>query len=91
MTVFQVILNVIDFDLSLTDAVQKPRFHFQWLPDTLWHESNAFPDSLKESLSQLGYHVRPRPFIGLVEAIVKKNGQLEGVADRRGEDTALGY
>ena len=91
MTVFQVIMNVIEFELPLMDAVHQPRFHFQWLPDTLWHEKDAFSTGIKEELTRLGYHVRPRSYIGLVEAILKKDGRLEGVADNRAEDTALGF
>jgi len=90
-TVFQVILNVIEFDLPLLEAVHRPRFHFQWLPDTLWHERDAFSPELIEQLENRGHHPRPRPYIGLVEAVLHQNGQLEGVADRRGDDTAGGF
>ena len=90
-TVFQVITNVIDFDLSLLDAVHQPRFHFQWLPDALWHEKDAFSPELIQELEALGHSPRPRDYIGQVEAIlIRADGTTEGVADRRGDDTALG-
>lgn len=90
-TVFQVITNVIAFEMPLLKAVHTPRFHFQWLPDTLWHESNAFSPQLIQNLEKMGHKPRPRPAIGQVEAIlIGKNGEIEGVADRRGNDTAIG-
>ena len=90
-TVFQVVVNVIEFDMPLLDAVHQPRFHFQWLPDTLWHEKGAFSSDLVEQLEKMGHAPRPRPAIGQVEAIlVKEDGTLEGVADNRGDDTAMG-
>jgi gamma-glutamyltranspeptidase/glutathione hydrolase len=41
-SVFQTLVNVLEFDLSIDDAVNKPKFHHQWLPDELYIEKN-FP------------------------------------------------
>jgi gamma-glutamyltranspeptidase/glutathione hydrolase len=90
-TVFQVITNVIDFDLSLEAAVQNPRFHFQWYPDTLYYEQDAFSPQQLEQLQNLGHHPKKRADIGQVEAVLQlPDGRLEGVADRRGDNHAGG-
>jgi len=91
-TVFQDITNVIEFGMPLKDAVHKPRFHFQWLPDLLYHEEDAFSPELLEQLKALGHTPQSRDDIGQVEAILRlPDGQLEGVGDRRGDDAAEGF
>ncbi|MBK8556798.1 MAG: gamma-glutamyltransferase [Lewinellaceae bacterium] len=91
-SVFQVIVNVYWFKMSLPDAVQKGRFHHQWLPDRISVEEGALPESVEEALRAMGHAVEPRDAIGRVEAIlVTPEGKLQGVADRRGDDCAGGY
>lgn len=90
-SVFQTILNVIEFGMSTEDAVYKPKFHHQWLPDEVFVEK-GFPESTKEALKKMGYKLTDRNAIGRVEVIkVLPNGKFEGVADNRGDDTAEGY
>lgn len=90
-TVFQVIVNVIEFEMPLLEAVHNPRFHFQWLPDTLYHEEEAFSSALIQNLQKMGHATKTRSAIGQVEAIlVLPDGRLEGVADTRGDDSAEG-
>ena len=92
--VTQTILNVYEFGLSMQQAVNAPRFHHQWLPDVITFEPEGFSDSLKSSLRQKGYHINEdrTPIIGKVDAIrILEDGRLEGGADPRGDDRAVGF
>ena len=92
-SVFQTILNVVDFNMGMQEAVEAPRFHHQWLPDMLQIENRAAFDSLTLSaLERMGHSLRARGNIGRVDAIlVLPDGKLEGGADPRGDDTAKGF
>jgi gamma-glutamyltranspeptidase/glutathione hydrolase len=94
-SVFQTLVDIIDFGLSTEDAVNKPKFHHQWLPDELFVEA-AFPAYTREQLTAMGYKVTQRGSIGrteVIKIIPAANGthKIEAVGDDRGDDTALGY
>jgi len=68
-----------------------PRFHHQWLPDNIFIEEDAISQQERESLEKMGHQIKTRGNIGRVEAIlIHPDGKLEGVADRRGDDSAAG-
>ena len=90
-SVFQTLVNIIEFNMSTEDAVYKPKFHHQWLPDTLEVEK-GFPQPVKEALIKKGYAIEERGGIGRTEVIkVLPSGKFEAIADRRGDDDAEGY
>jgi gamma-glutamyltranspeptidase / glutathione hydrolase len=89
--VFQTLVNIIDFNMSTEDAVYKPKFHHQWLPDELYVEK-GFPQRVQEELIKMGYKITVRGNIGRTEIIkILPNGKFEAVADNRGEDGAEGW
>ncbi len=88
--VLETIQNVIDFGMNIQDAVDWPRFHHQWLPDTLYIETGISPDTAA-LLKARGYNVERIRSMGEVAAILADNGWLEGAADARTESKAAGY
>jgi gamma-glutamyltranspeptidase/glutathione hydrolase len=91
-SVFQVMLNSLVFGMNMQAAVEYPRFHHQWLPDSTRYEANRFNEAQIARLQSKGYALTPSGNIGLVEGIlVLPDGKYQGGADSRGDDTALGY
>ncbi|MCP3932458.1 MAG: gamma-glutamyltransferase [Bacteroidetes bacterium] len=91
-SVFQTFLNVVEFDMSMSEAVRAKRFHHQWMPDKMFYEKEAFSPEIKAQLESMGHTLTERGPIGRVDAIlVLPNGQLEGGADPRGDDHTEGY
>jgi len=93
-SVLQNIINIVDYKMGMQESVNKARFHHQWLPDNIRMEPNGFDSITKENLKELGYELAERNslIIGRVDAILLlPNGKLEGGADPRGDDKAVGF
>ena len=93
-SVLQCFLNVAEYGMTMQQSVSKPRFHHQWLPDDVMYEPKGFAPEVIAHLKAKGYKPREENFviIGKVDAIlVQPDGTLEGGADPRGDDTAVGY
>lgn len=90
-SVFQTLVNILEFNMSTEDANYKPKFHHQWLPDTLDIEK-GFPQNVSEELQKMGYPIKQRSSIGRTEVIkVLPDKKIEAVADNRSDDDAEGW
>jgi gamma-glutamyltranspeptidase/glutathione hydrolase len=91
-TVYQVLINVIDFGMGVQEAVDAGRFHHQWLPDWISYEKSGLDSITVENLHRMGHILKERSTIGCVNAImIMSNGQKAGGADKRGDNSSCGY
>jgi gamma-glutamyltranspeptidase/glutathione hydrolase len=98
-TVLQIVTNVIDFQMPVMQAVEAPRIHHQWLPDTLSYERYGLSADTASALTAMGHHLVERrsyegAYQGDAETIwVDPATQLRhGAADPRSADAAAaGY
>lgn len=92
-TVMQTILNVYEFDMTMQQAADAPRFHHQWLPDEITFE-DGFSNTVIQQLQQKGYYTTQSEAIilGSITAILVLNdGKLEAGADKRRDNNGVGY
>ncbi|MEX0325098.1 MAG: gamma-glutamyltransferase [Puniceicoccaceae bacterium] len=91
-TALQIILNVLAFDLTIAEATSVPRFHHQWLPDSLIIE-RTFPSEAIRILKSMGYTIESNYTIGAAQSIYRNEaGEFSAAADsRRPGSTALAY
>jgi gamma-glutamyltranspeptidase/glutathione hydrolase len=87
----QVILNVLDYHMTLADAMSAPRLHHQALPDSLAIERDGVTPAVADSLRAMGYGVATSRGIGLVNAVMRVRGGYEGVSDPRSSGRPVGY
>lgn len=91
--VLQVIMNLLEFDMNLKNAMDAPRIHHQWFPDEIQYERFALPEDVKNNLIAKGHKIGRMRGLGLVEAILidQDNGIFFGVSDKRGAGLAEGF
>jgi gamma-glutamyltranspeptidase/glutathione hydrolase len=91
-SVAEVISNVIDFHMPLTEAVAAPRFHHQALPDTIRFEKDGLLPATVAKLQAMGHPILARSgFSGDIDAIQRMANGWVGVADPRRGSGAAGY
>jgi gamma-glutamyltranspeptidase/glutathione hydrolase len=91
-TVFQVIINLLDFGMNIGQAVDTGRIHHQWLPDWISYEKNALDSITLSRLRGLGHVLKERNAIGSINAImILPGGKKAGAADKRGDNSSCGY
>ena len=89
-SVYQTIVDIIDFNMTPKEAVDAPKFHQQWLPDVIYVEKDFNKNTIEE-LKKMGYKISVRGAIGRTEVIEVKDKKIIAVADYRGDDGAVGY
>ncbi|MCP4551757.1 MAG: gamma-glutamyltransferase [Bacteroidetes bacterium] len=89
--VYQSILNVVEYGMDMQQAVDASKTHHQWLPDLILYEKYGLDSLVLNQLQEMGHKMEPRSAIGKMDAVlVLPNGTLQGGADTRGDDTAVG-
>jgi len=90
--VAEAILDVSRFGMNISQTVKQPRFHHQWLPDTLYLETGGFDINVIQSLITMGYNVKERePYSDLQMIFIDDTGQKTGASDPRRGGKAVGY
>ncbi len=90
-SVYQALVNIIDFNMVVGDAIDAAKFHHQWLPDEVFVEKD-FNLSTKLALQKMGYRITERGGIGRTEGIrILPNKRKEAAADKRGDDSVAGF
>jgi gamma-glutamyltranspeptidase/glutathione hydrolase len=87
----EVILNVLDYGMTLAEAMSAPRLHHQALPDTLYIERGGVTPAVADSLRAMGYNVGWSRGIGLVNAVMRVPDGYEGMSDPRSSGQPIGY
>ena len=86
-TVLQNLINVIDFDMNIAEAVSMPRMHHQWVPDSLRVERGFSPDTLR-ILKDMGHDIKVMPVMGRVQTVQRDGDLFLGASDPRNPDGA---
>jgi gamma-glutamyltranspeptidase/glutathione hydrolase len=91
--VLETLMNLVDFGMSPAEAIAAPRFHHQYLPDTVFYEADGLPPAAISTLTGMGYSLKEQPRWSAVELVaIAPDGTLTGINDpRRPAGAALGY
>ncbi|HEV2799162.1 MAG TPA: gamma-glutamyltransferase [Pyrinomonadaceae bacterium] len=93
-TVLQAIINIVDHDMDIQQAIDAPRIHHQWLPDEIVHEPYGLSADTQRALASRGHKLAARPrYMGDAHGIMieEKTGMRLGASDSRNEGAAVGY
>ena len=88
--VLQMIVNMVDHNLSVAEATVAPRFHHQWFPDVLHVEKGFSPDTIR-LLASRGHKLKKQSAMGSTQTVTRQNGMFVGFSDlRRRNSLTLG-
>lgn len=87
-SVYQSILNAIEFNMSADDVVNSPRFHHQLWPKNVIRAHTGLEPSVKQQLIKMGYTVDERHF-GDMHVIINHNGKLDAASEQSGRGKAI--
>ncbi|MEP6835451.1 MAG: gamma-glutamyltransferase [Gemmatimonas sp.] len=87
----QVILNVLDNHMNISDAMRAPRVHHQALPDSITFETGGITPAVLDSLRAMGHGMKAQTALVNVNAIMRVKGGWEGVPEPRKWGGAFGY
>ena len=93
-TVFQTVLNVLEYDMPINKAIEAMKIHHQWLPDRILYEEQLLSPDTKKNLELMGHELVSKPSLGALMGIIidSKNNILIGASDSsRPEGAAIGY
>lgn len=92
--VLQTVINVIDHDMNIQEAIDAPRIHHQWFPDQIYYEQYGMSPDTRKILESYGHKFADSPgniasATGI--AIEAKTGVKLGAIDSRSDGEAIGY
>jgi gamma-glutamyltranspeptidase/glutathione hydrolase len=91
-TVFQIVFNIIDYDMNIRDAIEAPRFHHQWKPEQIYYEEFCLSTDVKNNLEARGQVIGNVRGLGRAQGImIDDEGIIWGASDPRGNGKAIGY
>lgn len=91
-TVFQTVLNVVEFEMEINDAIEAMKIHHQWLPDRIMYEELLLSPDTREALKSMGHDLRGISRLGQLMGIIYEDGIFKGASDSSsGEGAAVGY
>ncbi len=89
--IYEGLINLIDFKMTLKQSIDASRFHHQWLPDQIQVEAD-FPNATIQALKNQGYKLSQRGYFGRMDGIrILPDGKIEAAGDKRGDDSVAGY
>lgn len=87
---FQTIVNLIDYNMSMQEAVVAPKMHSQWVPDEIYLERGKFTPEVISGLEKMGHKIKELDALGKLDCIkIRPDGSLEGGTDKKKGDGTI--